>query len=225
MNTLTRTEMVNVALRRARKAPIRDIEDATSDQAIDARLYFKKCYQKLLSSYPWPFATVRESLQRSTETPPRGYSNLFDLPQNALYIWDIYNDPSQYTVYGSIWNYRTYSYFSFDASNDASFFENIGEIIGRRIATHFRRLDALYTQKRDIPPQEWSIPFAEAMMSEMRLLFEEETITDPDMARVKIAQTEQERNRAAHRSALQNRKAQTPAKAQIIQFVDQFMIR
>lgn len=226
MNTLTHTDISNAALRKSRNGKIENFNSDKTDLAQDCRLYFKKSYQKLISSYPWPFATHRMELQKDTSrTPVRSFSNFFLIPQDAMFIWQVYNDGDNYTPFGSIWNYRNYEYFSFEDSSDGSFFSTVGELIGDSIASSFSQLFILYTRKKEIPIHKWSVPFAETMIAEMTMLLEESTTQDTEMLNLKIRSNTYDKKQMKTVSAIQNRKAATTERAQILNTIDEFRWR
>lgn len=226
MNTLTETEIINMGLSKARKGTIENIDTGNDDLTLKSRIFLKYVYQTLIGSYPWPFATKRAELDRiEGETPVRSYSQYYRLPLDAFLIWDIYYNPETYTRYGSIWNYRAYEFFSFEDSSDISFFSGVGELIGDKIASNNRRLFVLYSKKEKIPVQKWSVPFTNAVIASLSILFEENNTTDPELLRLKLASLDRERDKARHVSAIQNRKSYEPVRPQILELIDNYRIR
>lgn len=220
MNNLSKTDMANVALRKARKSRISDISSTDDDLAKDSRIFMKYAYQTLISSYPWPFNTDRMELPREDGDPVRSYKYFYTIPSDVSMMWDIYYSPNQYRHYGPIWDYGFYYFFSFETASDGQFFDGVGELIGQRVASNYNQLWILYSQKDEVPVEKWSPHFAQAMIQMMTVLYEEGTTSDPELLRIKMANAKQQENKAKTLSSIQNRKAYQPVRANLLDTID-----
>lgn len=225
-NELTKTDIIGIALEHGAQGTIEfsDIDNDNSPEATKAKRLYKKVFQTLMSSFPWPFATDRVELQRSAgnERPVRSYTYFYDPPPSPWFLWDLYRNKDQGYSYGSIWNYQYYQVFSFDEGGDAAFFSGEAEIIGGRIASNHSRLYAFYTPKQTMPPDKWSVHFTDCFIATLGKEFVRRSTTDVEMLATKIKLSNSEMNTAKTMATLENKGAVRIERPEILQKLDIF---
>lgn len=73
------------ACSRAGLEPISSFSDGTAE-AIVLNDNYDGVIDDALASFPWPFATAQEALNRLVVDPPAGWSGLYQLPAKALHV-------------------------------------------------------------------------------------------------------------------------------------------
>ncbi len=80
----SKTQICNIALRRARAGTIGDY-DENSSEAIDCRIFYDDSRQKLLQTYAWRFAKTTRALSLMATTPEE-WLYRYDYPSSCLKI-------------------------------------------------------------------------------------------------------------------------------------------
>ena len=232
MNEMTQTDIANLALSTgARKGAINDLNSDTSTSAIQARLFYKKAMQKILSSYPWPTLTKRVKLERvEGKKPVASYDYYYRPPRDAAFIWDFY--PSEYSYRGisPIWNYTIYSFYSFPQVRGSVLIDKVGEIVDDYFASSHVEMHCLYTPK---PADLLSMDignvtnqFIDCLILEMQEWFEEGSGTsDPSMYRAKTQRREDKKSEAKTLSAIENRKGYSIPGSTVVDSVANYLWR
>ncbi len=88
--TLSETSICKQALGRIGALTIDNVETDTSPQAIQCRLHYEQTRDSLIRSYPWRFASGRETLTVSVTTPDFEWDFQYPLPDDFMAEKSIY---------------------------------------------------------------------------------------------------------------------------------------
>ncbi len=88
--TLSETSICNQALGRIGANQIKDVETDTSPQAVQCKLHYEQTRDSLVRSYPWRFASGRETLTVSATTPDFEWDFQYPLPDDFMAEKSIY---------------------------------------------------------------------------------------------------------------------------------------
>lgn len=83
---------VKIAQRACSRAgidPITSFSDGTAE-AIVLNDSYEGIVSDALASFPWPFATRQEALNRLIDTPPVGWQGLYQIPTDCLHLRSLY---------------------------------------------------------------------------------------------------------------------------------------
>lgn len=87
----TKTQICNMTVSHCGiSSPIRDIENDTSVQAVQCRLFFDTCVELLLEMLPWSFAEEEFTLT-NLGNPPSGWGYRYAYPNNCKRVNKIVN--------------------------------------------------------------------------------------------------------------------------------------
>lgn len=211
-------EFINYARAMAGLPSLDNLSTNQSEEARKALLFFDATYATLLSKAPWNFATKRARLKRASTNPVESYANLYDTPDDGLFLWDIYNYGaealSQVNFYCGTKAYRFYAFPLYDGFQ---FGDRVAEIIGGKIASDFSELSVLYTPNIVIPLTHVSQQFYDTLRLDLEEAFMKDRASDEDTLnkRMRTNQAYKRENKAL--AGLENRKARSIPDPKIIQ--------
>lgn len=94
-NTLSKTEICNLALDHLDEATITDFDTDTSARARLLRRNFWPVAWALMRKHPWNFVSRRIQIASSAATPAFGWSYSYDLPDHCLRVLPLTDDGTE----------------------------------------------------------------------------------------------------------------------------------
>lgn len=86
----TITDVCNIALSHIDRGRINSLED-NSEEGKQCRIHYDHVRKRLLTAYPWDFATIVEKLAERTETAP-GWQYCYGYPAKCLLVKYVYDE-------------------------------------------------------------------------------------------------------------------------------------
>ena len=212
-NSLSKTDIINLALRNSGYSISTNIESDTSQPVKEALLHYKQLYADLISRFPWGFASCREKLQAElNEDEGKKFRYLYSLPPDLLFLWDIYFDESEAFTYGSQWDGRVYSYYELPIRDIPDRRSGWTAIEGNKIAADTSQLFCLYTTSKEINTADFSTLFTNTLINEIEVALSLNKIKDPELLRIRLkAQSEKKKEAQALTSRENRRGRRLPA--------------
>ena len=161
----------------------RDIESTIDEEM---KLVYRSRYEFLLSMFPWSFATDSRTLKRTENSSARreetGYRYNYQFPQDGLFLWDMYYDPS-YRKYRDLsrWDGNPYLYLQFpiDQIGELGLTTNVGEIIGGRLYSDWDKMYAYITSSKEILAEKFNAQFTRLLENAMEEMIVRGRTDDP----------------------------------------------
>ena len=219
-NSLTRHEMMNLALSQAGQSTISDLDTDRSEPAEKIKLFWKKSYQTLITSHPYNFSTKRVALTQVTKNADSPYSFAYEIPSDAWVIWDLYqNSPS---VFGSAQravsvalNYYVAPFVGF-----LQFERGHAEVVDGRIASDGAQLNLFYTTNDPIPETDYGPYFVEEMIAGMQMMMLKDKKVDVATLGIHSRLNDKESAKNRKRASNENNQARRIPRADILNAVD-----
>lgn len=216
MGLLSRDEILNKALLGASKPRVLDFDTATNEDAQNALLFYKQRYHQLLSKFPWPFACKRVRLESTGQAGARFY-NVFEIPADLHYVWDLYLNKQDYTTYPTIWDGTTYSYELWINGHTGMLNKGYAELIDGRLESNHTYLYVYYTSKRAISTEEFSQQFEDMLIAEIEYDLMKTKAVDTERLALAHQERGQIRNEGKEGASTENRHANSIPTARIIE--------
>lgn len=86
----TKTDIVNIALRRIGANKITDIDRDTTKEAVAARDLYEEARKELLNLHTWNFATKRDQLEASATPPAYGWDYAYIIPDDLIRVVSVH---------------------------------------------------------------------------------------------------------------------------------------
>lgn len=225
MNTLTLLEIINNAARATRKGELASLDEETANGKT-GRAYLKRVFQKLLACYPWYNMAQRVKLDEDgTPNSASRYTLRYSIPSDAMAIWDIYNNASEYKKYGYIWDYHPRRSYTWPYDDLSGIIGGLGEIVDGHIESDYSPLYVLYTPQIDVfqfDVTKLSVQFVEVLINEISMLYEGSN-TDAELKKLNIRQHDNEVKRMQTNASIQNRKAHRVKQPHVIELIRYFL--
>lgn len=165
----TKLEIINLALGRTYNTTVESLSGELDDTANKALMFYKRCHNHLLSVFPWSFAIERRQLTGRTlslnERVQVGYNFVYDIPQDARFIWEIYLHSRGGRSYPNDWDYARHYYVSAPYVNVSEniFYNMKGEFLDGKLYSDATRMWCLLTSDKEIPTQNFSTLYAKVL--------------------------------------------------------------
>ena len=225
-NTLTLLEIINEACRDSRKAEIANVSEETP-LAKESRAHYKRTFQRLVASYPWPYLSKRVELVRDQRQPTdaSAYQFRYKPPEDVAFIWDIYHTADGYKKYGYLWDFGAYRAYAFPYDDHMSLLGDHSEIVDGGIESNFSVLYCRYTPKIENPltydTTKLTTQFVEVLMKEMSILYEGSN-TNVELKALNLKQHKGDIQQMKTLSAIQNRKSSRLEPPHVISLIDRY---
>lgn len=226
-NSLTLLEIVNEACEEARQGELSNLGEETP-LARRSRRHYKRTFQRLVSSYPWPYLTKRVELVQDANhvtTGASAYRYRYQIPRDAAFLWDIYRTPSNYRQYGYLWDYGSYRAYAFPYDDHSALMGDTGELVNGGVESNYSQMFCLYTPKVENPltynTLQLTQQFVEVLIKEMAILYEGDN-NNVELKKLNIAQHKSDIREMKTLSAIQNRKAQKITQPHVISLIDRY---
>lgn len=215
----SRPELINLALTSAGLKEITNQDTNTQDSNRAAQKFYNYAISSLLAKAPWNFATKRRRLDLIPgESPVDSYNYFYEIPEDALYLWDIYNRGAATIKEIYFWDVSIrYSYYSFPLDNNLVFGGGVGEVIGGRIASNYRELSVFYTRNEEPALNKVSQQFYDILLLDLEELLVKYRATDEEKLRMRLDTNEKHKRTALARAGNENRESRKIPEANIIQ--------
>lgn len=211
-------EFINFSRVMAGLPRIGDLSTDTSDDAKNSLLFYEKAFVSLLGKVPWNFATKRVRLKRSDARPVDSYRYLYEQPEDALFLWDLYNygfENIQTVAFFS--NRLTYTYFTFPLYEGFVFGDRVAEIIGGKVASDFSDLSALYVPNREFKLEDVTQQFYDTLHLDLEEIFMKARASDEEALNTRLKTNEEYKRQNKAQAGMENRKARKVPEATTIQ--------
>ena len=196
--------------------------DLESSEGRDNKDLYDNAFESLLSTAPWRFATRRARLEPSGLTPIDSYTYSYKIPNDGLFLWEIYNKNEISVNTTNFLTGTNYSYYSFPLVDGTKFLTSQAEILGDTISSNYGELSILYTIDKNFVLDDCTRNFVDILMLNLEEDFMKvKEISEDDIAqRVRTNEVTKKARRA--QSGVENRKAYGKKMSDISQAMNRF---
>ena len=220
MSALSKLELINLCLGRAGSDALPALESVSTTEGKQALLFFDDRFCQLVSKFPWPFITKRVLLDQVQGKTQR-FQYKYRIPNDVLYIWDIYPDKRNARIYPSSWDLTYIPYELYENFNFFGDTENY-EIIDNHIESSYTRVYLHYTTANEVPIETANQQFLSILKHEITNDLLRAKGVDTERLALEDSNAEKVRQDSFGRQSIENRKSVSLPRAKIMTKLDYY---